>query len=120
MIAPSEGAMNGVITGEIYMPSLEGDANKAFVDAYKKKNGAEPGKGPLVAYEAVKVIAAGMDKAGTDSDYNKISAAIRSTPLATPRGELKFDAKGRASAPYFFIQQVKDGQLSQIDRVKSQ
>jgi branched-chain amino acid transport system substrate-binding protein len=120
MIAPSAGAMNGVITGEIYMPSLEGDANKAFVEAYKKKNGVEPGKGPLVSYEAVKVIAAGMDKAGSDSDYDKISAAIRSTPLATPRGELKFDAKGRASAPSFFIQQVKDGELTQIDRVKSQ
>ena len=120
MIAPSDGAMNGVITGEIYMPTLEGDANKAFVEAYKKKNGVEPGKGPLVSYEAVKVIAAGMDKAGSDSDYDKISAAIRSTPLATPRGELKFGDKNRASAPFFFIQQVKNGELTQIDRVKSQ
>ena len=120
MIAPSDGAMNGVITGEIYMPTLEGDANKAFVEAYKKKNGVEPGKGPLVSYEAVKVIAAGMDKAGSDSDYDKISAAIRSTPLATPRGELKFGDKNRASAPFFFIQQAKNGELTQIDRVKSQ
>ncbi|MBS0518798.1 MAG: ABC transporter substrate-binding protein [Proteobacteria bacterium] len=120
MINPSEGAMEGVVTGEIYMPSLEGDANKAFVEAFKKKTGSAPGKGQLVSYEAVKVIAAGMDKAGSDSNYDKIAEAIRSTPLATPRGELKFDAKGRASAPYFFIQQVKDGQLVQIDRVKSQ
>ncbi len=120
MINPSEGAMDGVVTGEIYMPSLEGDANKAFVEAYKKKFGAEPGKGPLVSYEAVKVIADGMDKAGTDSNYDKIAGAIRASTFATPRGELKFDAKGRASAPYFFIQQVKDGQLVQVDRVKAQ
>jgi branched-chain amino acid transport system substrate-binding protein len=121
MINPSEGAMDGVVTGEIYMPSLEGDANKAFVEAYKKKNaGVEPGKGPLVSYEAVKVIAEGMNKAGTDSNYDKIAEAIRGNTFATPRGELKFDAKGRAVAPYFFIQQIKDGQLVQVDRVKAQ
>jgi branched-chain amino acid transport system substrate-binding protein len=36
---------------------------------------------------------------------------LRDNPWPTPRGMLKFDEKGRASAPYFYIQQVKDGQL---------
>ncbi len=119
MLAPSEGAMNGVITGEIFMVPAPTEASKAFVDAYTKKYNVSPGKGNLVIYEAVHLIAAAMDKAGSDSDYEKISKTIRDNVWPTPRGELKFDAKGRAHAPYFFIQQVKDGQLAQLELMKT-
>jgi branched-chain amino acid transport system substrate-binding protein len=119
MLAPSEGAMNGVITGEIFMVPAPTEASKAFVDAYTKKYNVSPGKGNLVIYEAVHLIAAAMDKAGSDSDYDKISKTIRDNVWPTPRGELKFDAKGRAHAPYFFIQQVKDGQLTQLELMKT-
>ena len=61
-----------------------------------------------------------MDKAGTDSDYAKIAKTIRENGWQTPRGALKFDEKGRAVAPYFYIQQVKDGQLVLLDRAKAQ
>ena len=39
-------------------------------------------------------------------------------PTSTPRGSLKFDEKGRATAPFFFIQQVKDGQLVLLEQYK--
>jgi branched-chain amino acid transport system substrate-binding protein len=119
MLTPSEGAMNGVITGEIFMVPAPTEESKAFIDAYTKKYNVSPGKGNLVIYEAVHLIAAAMDKAGTDSDYDKISKTIRDNVWPTPRGELKFDAKGRAHAPYFFIQQVKDGQLTQLELMKT-
>ena len=69
-------------------------------------------------YEAVHLIAAAMDKAGTEKDYAKISQTIRDNAWPSPRGELKFDAKGRARAPYFFIQQVKGGVLTQLEVAK--
>ncbi len=119
MIQPSEGAMDGVITGEIFVASSPAESNKKFVEDYRKKWNTDPGKGNLVTYEAVILIAAAMDKAGTDSDYEKISKTIRANKWASPRGELSFDAKGRATAPNFYIQQVKGGQLVQIDQVKS-
>jgi branched-chain amino acid transport system substrate-binding protein len=56
-----------------------------------------------------------MDKAGTDSDYEKLAKTIRDNAWPSPRGELKFDAKGRATAPNFYIQQVKDGKLTQLE-----
>ncbi|GGC81518.1 ABC transporter substrate-binding protein [Chelatococcus reniformis] len=119
MIKPSDGAMNGIYTGEIFMASDPGDEGKAFVEGFEKRYNVEPGKGNLVIYEAVNVIADAMTKAGTDSDYAKIAQVIRDNAWPSPRGELRFDAKGRASAPYFFIQQIKDGKLVQVDRVKS-
>jgi len=111
MLKPAEGAMNGVITGEIFVASEPSPANQAFVQAFRKKYGGDPNKVHLVAYEAIKVIAEAMNRAGSDSDYPKIAKVLRDNPWPTPRGMLKFDEKGRASAPYFYIQQVKDGQL---------
>jgi branched-chain amino acid transport system substrate-binding protein len=118
MLVPSAGAMDGVITGEIFMVPSQQEATKPFIAEYEKKFNVSPGKGQLVIYEAIQVIAGAMDKAGTDSDYDKIAKAIRDNAWKTPRGELKFDAKGRARAPYFFIQQVKGGDLTQLDMEK--
>lgn len=118
MLAPSEGAMDGVITGEIFMVPSPLEETKAFIDAYSKKWNVNPGKGNLVIFEAVNLIADAMDKAGTDSDYEKLSKTIRENAWPSPRGELKFDAKGRARAPYFFIQQVKEGKLEQLELMK--
>ena len=120
MLAPAEGAMDGVITGEIFMVPGADDKANAFIEAYRKKYNLDPGKGNLVIYEAVKTIAAAMDKAGTDSDYDKISKTLRDNAWPSPRGELKFDAKGRARAPNFYIQQVKGGKLSQLEVVHVQ
>ncbi|RJF69769.1 ABC transporter substrate-binding protein [Rhodopseudomonas palustris] len=120
MLAPSEGAMDGVITGEIFMVPGADDKANAFIEAYRKKYNLDPGKGNLVIYEAVKTIAAAMDKAGTDSDYDKISKTLRDNAWPSPRGELKFDAKGRARAPNFYIQQVKGGKLTQLEVVRVQ
>ncbi|RYZ13218.1 MAG: ABC transporter substrate-binding protein [Comamonadaceae bacterium] len=119
MIKPADGAMNGVLTGEIFVATEDTPANKAFVADVRKKANIDPGKGTLVSYEAVMVIAGAMDKAGTDSDYAKISQALRSNAWPSPRGSLKFDAKGRATAPYFYIQQVKDGALTLVDKVQA-
>lgn len=119
MIKPSEGAMNGVITGDIFVSSDNSAATQAFVSDFRKKFNVDPGKVSLVSYEAVKVIAAAMERAGTDSDYTKISQSLRENPWPTPRGALKFDDKGRATAPFFYIQKVKDGALVLLDQSKN-
>jgi branched-chain amino acid transport system substrate-binding protein len=118
LLAPAEGAMDGVITGEIFMVPSQLEETKPFIADFEKKWNVSPGKGNLVIFEAVHLIAAAMDKAGTDSDYEKISKIIRENSWPSPRGQLKFDAKGRARAPYFFIQQVKGGKLTQLEMVK--
>jgi branched-chain amino acid transport system substrate-binding protein len=110
--------MDGVITGEIFMVPSQVAETKAFIDAYVAKYNVNPGKGNLVIFEAVNLIAAAMDKAATDSDYEKLSKTIRENSWPSPRGQLKFDGKGRARAPYFFIQQVKEGKLTQLEMMR--
>ena len=119
MIKPAEGAMNGVYTGEIFMATDPGPEGKEFVENYQKKFNNFPGKGELVIFEAINLIASAMDKAGTDSDYSKISKTIREGAWSSPRGSLKFDEKGRARAPYFYIQRIDNGNIVQVERMKS-
>lgn len=119
-IAAAGPDINGVITGDIYAPTLDTEANKAFVEKFKTRNeGKLPGKGELVSYESLLAIAAAMDKAGSDTDYDKIAKAMDALELPTPRGTLSFGDKGRASAESFFIQSVDAGQLKVIDQVSA-
>ena len=117
-IAAAGPDMNGIITGDIYAPSLDTEANKVFVEEFKARNdGKLPGKGELVSYEALHAIATAMDEAGSTDDYDKIAEAMKSMELATPRGTLSFGEKGRASAESFFIQTVEAGDLKVISEV---
>jgi len=119
MLKPAEGAINGVYTGEIFMATDPGSEGKEFIENYQKKFNNLPGKGELVIFEAINLIASAMDKAGTDSDYGKISKVIREGAWPSPRGSLRFDEKGRARAPYFYIQRVDNGNVVQVERMKS-
>ena len=114
-IRPAEGAMEGVLTGDIFIAEGAVGPMAEFIGHYKAKNGETPNKVSLVVYEAVKVIAAAMDKAGTDSDYTKISKTIRENVWNTPRGSLSFDEKGRAKAPKFYIHVVKGGDVALLE-----
>ena len=118
MIKPAEGAMNGVYTGDIFMASDPLPEGKEFVEDYRKKFNSLPGKADLVIYEAINLIASAMDKAGTDSDYEKISQVVREGAWPSPRGLLKFSEKGRTRAPYFYIQRIQNGEVVEVERVK--
>lgn len=111
--------MNGVITGDIFSAQDDSPEVQKFVKAFRAKHGADPGKVHLVFYEGVKVIAGAMEKAKTSNDQASIERAMRDGTWSTPRGTLKFDEKGRAHAPFFYIQRVKDQTLQLVERSKS-
>ena len=114
-IVPAEGAMEGVITADIFIAEGATGDMAEFIDKFQQANGVAPNKVVLVVYEAVKVVAAAMDKAGTDSDYAKISDTLRAETWTTPRGEIAFDENGRAKAPYFYIHKVTGEDVSLLD-----
>lgn len=106
-IVAAEGAMEGVISGDIFITEGAEGAMLDFIEKARVETGGEPNKVSMVVYEAIHLMAAAMDKAGTDRDYQKIADTLRAETWATPRGNIGFDDKGRAQAPYFYIQEVK-------------
>jgi branched-chain amino acid transport system substrate-binding protein len=111
--------MNGAITGEIYVSSIDTPANKRFVADFQEANpGKFPGKVEVLSYEAIYAICDAMQEAGSTTDQKAIAKAVDTLAIDTPRGTLEFGEKGRAIAPTFFIQEVNDGKLNVIDEVK--
>lgn len=115
MIEAAGTYMDGVITGEIYMPTLETPENQEFVDAFEAEYGEAPGKVELVSYEAIKVIAEAMDAVGCTTSYDAIADYMKSETFSTPRGSLGFNDMGRASAEQFYIQTIADGGLELLE-----
>lgn len=106
-IIASEGAMEGVISGDIFITDgAEGKMGEWIAKA-RTETQSEPNKVTMVVYEAVHILAAAMDKAGTSDDPKKISETLRAEGWETPRGTIRFNEMGRAVAPYFYIQEVK-------------
>ncbi len=81
---------------------LEG--GDAWVEAYKGvSGGAEPGPYSMQTYEAVKVLAAAMNEAGS-TDYDAVTAALKGLkdfPLLS--GDLTFAADGSREGGGFVI-----------------
>ncbi|WP_025372744.1 type 1 periplasmic-binding domain-containing protein [Advenella mimigardefordensis] len=90
-----------------------------FVSAFRSRYHQDPGKVHLVVYEGVNLIAGSMDKAQTANDYSALEKSLRSNTWITPRGTLRFDEKGRAHAPYFYIQQVQGTSLKPVVRTEN-
>lgn len=111
-IIPAEGAMEGVITGDIFIAEGATGAMAQFIKAFEAKNKVEPNKVSLVSYEAIKVVAAAMDKAKTDSNYDLLSKTIRGNSWPSPRGNLSFSAIGRSKSPFFYIHVVKGNSVA--------
>jgi branched-chain amino acid transport system substrate-binding protein len=119
VLKAGDGALDGVITGDIFIASDDGPETQGFAKAFRAKYNVDPGKVHLVFYEGVKVIAGAMQKANSSTDYDAVVGAMRANSWNTPRGALRFDEKGRAHAPYFYIQRAKGTNLELVGRAKN-
>ncbi|MET8542148.1 ABC transporter substrate-binding protein [Kitasatospora sp. NPDC004799] len=68
-------------------------ANKAVVDAIKEAGGDPGGTFVLPAYSAVRLIAEGVRKAGSE-DTHRVAEALYAGTFSTPTGDLGFDESG--------------------------
>jgi len=104
-------AAEGAFSADIYVPSLDNAANKAFVAAFEKAYGHKPEKIEELGFESIWILAKAADKAGTADDMGKVAETIRSNSWQTPRGDVTFDADGQASSGNVYQLVVKDGEL---------
>lgn len=112
-------AMNGVLTGDVYSPGIDNEHNEQFVRAMNEKfPDAAITKVQELNYEGIYALCDAMTSANSKTDQEAIAEAMRRLSVETPRGLVTFGEKGRAQAPGFFIQEVRDGELHVIQTVK--
>lgn len=104
-------AAEGAFSADIYVPTMDNDFNKTFVEAFRKKHGEDPEKIETLGFETVWIAAKAMDQAGTDEDTDKIADAIRNGKWETPRGVVVFDENGQASSGDLIPLVVKSGEI---------
>ncbi len=85
----------------------------AASEAHKKTYGSEPGAFYLNAYAATQAILNAIQKAKS-TDYAKVSNALRTYPVDTPLGKIKFDKRGDAIGVGFAMYQVKNGTYVEV------
>ena len=85
---------------------------KAHKD-YKAKFSKEPGTFFDQAYAAT-LAALNAVKVAGGTDYNALAKALKSSPVDTTVGAIKFDAKGDAEGVGFSVYQVKSGAFVEV------
>lgn len=84
-----------------------------YREKFKKDEGTEPGAFFDNAVAASLALTNALAKAGS-TDLDALAQVLHSDAVATPFGNIKFDAKGEPVGIDFSIYQVKDGQFVQI------
>jgi len=81
---------------------LDNPTNRQYIAAYKAKYNEEPGTDYAQAgYNAIKVLADAINRAGSASDVAKLTEALRKTKVDITTGTLTFDSKGQGSVGVF-------------------
>jgi branched-chain amino acid transport system substrate-binding protein len=105
-------AADGLIVGSPWFIGKTTDGNPAFVAAFKAKYGREPDQFAAQAYDAMKIMAAAIDRAGA-ADPEKVTAALAKTDFTGVMGPFSFtDHRDPATAAGVVVLTMQGGQFS--------
>lgn len=108
-LATAAGA-EGIYATTPYVSASPAARNASFVAAFMAKyNGESPESDAAGGYMTVYLLADALTRSA-GAGGQALQDAIRATNLATPRGQLTFDAKGQGYAD-FFVAQISNGKI---------
>ena len=104
-------AADGLIVGSPWFIGKEADGNPAFVAAFKARYNKDPDQFAAQAYDALKIMAIAIDKAGA-VDSEKVTAALAKTDFHGVMGPFQFtDHRDPATAAGVVVLTMKDGKF---------
>jgi branched-chain amino acid transport system substrate-binding protein len=86
----------------------------AAAEAHRQKYESDHGAFFLNAYAATQALLNAVAAAGS-TDYEAVSQALKREYVATPLGEISFDARGDAKGVGFSMFQVRDGSYVEVE-----
>jgi branched-chain amino acid transport system substrate-binding protein len=90
--------LEGAVEGMSWAPVLGGEANRAFVEAYRKKVGDAPQVHAFTHWESVKVVARAIE-AAKSTDPEKVRSALAAIQYDGLMGKVRFDDHNQAEVP---------------------
>ncbi len=110
LVELSGNSIEGVYSVSPYVEDVENPIAAAWRNEYKKQFKNQTSFVAALAAAGIEITAAGMDKAGTSTDYDKIAAAIRGNKWNTVLGEMTFNNIGQGALVSYIVQ-VKGGKI---------
>ncbi len=105
-------AADGLIVGSPWFVGKQTPANEAFVAAFKAANGRDPDQFAAQAYDAVKIMAAAIDRAGA-ADPVKLRDALLQTKFDGVMGPFSFTpGRDPASTEGVVVLAMQDGKFT--------
>ena len=102
-------AAEGIYAAVPYVSAIPAPRNVAFVKKYEAAYGKKPGKYGAAGYNAVNIVAAAIERAGS-ADAEAIREALTKTHYEAPNGVYGFTDKGQAYGFDAVLVQLKGGE----------
>jgi branched-chain amino acid transport system substrate-binding protein len=103
--------LEGAVEGMSWAPILGGDANRAFVEAYRKRAGDAPQVHAFTHYESLKMLARALADAGS-ADTAKVRDALARLQYDGLMGKVRFDDHNQAEVPMAILAVENGGPVS--------
>ncbi|KAA9404862.1 ABC transporter substrate-binding protein [Haloarcula hispanica] len=106
----------GTFGGARYDPSLETGDNQAFVEAYASENDREPGNFARVGYDSMRLMAKGMNEAGS-TEPGDVRDALEGGTFTTVLGDITLrESDHQATNPTWMAELVEgDGDTADVE-----
>jgi branched-chain amino acid transport system substrate-binding protein len=112
-------AADGFVTGVGYSTEIPTAENKAFVEAFRKANGADPDLYGADSYGLIHAYAAAVAKAGTTAT-DPLREAFRGLSWQTPQGTKTIRPGDHQAMQPMYVVQVTDGQFKIINDISAE
>jgi branched-chain amino acid transport system substrate-binding protein len=103
--------LEGAVEGMSWAPILGGDANRAFVEAYRKRAGDAPQVHAFTHYESLKMLARALADAGS-ADTARVRDALARLQYDGLMGKVRFDDHNQAEVPMAILAVENGGPVS--------
>ncbi len=110
----------GAIVPTMWNQDIPGARNAKFVKDYVAKFGHAPSNFSAQAYDGPATIAAAVKTLGGKIEGAALIKAIRSAPMPSVRGDLKFNVNGMPIQPFYKAVVVKDDAGKMLIRIESE
>ncbi|HEX2635030.1 MAG TPA: ABC transporter substrate-binding protein [Bradyrhizobium sp.] len=107
----------GTVTAHMYSAAHPSQANKDFVNAYKKAFNSRPGFVAVGGYDGIHLIYDALKKTGGKADGDTLVAAMKGMSWESPRGPISIDPETRDIVQNIYIRKVEklDGELYNVE-----
>ena len=101
-------AAQGVVTALHYVPTIDNEANKQFVEAFKAKAGHLPSEYAVHGYDAARALVEAVKSGATDREA--LGAALQKTSFDGPRGATAIDPATNNIVQPIYVYQIVAGE----------